>query len=76
MRPPPAPSTVAPSILSTAESAALFDPPSDHVARHARLRRDEAARRCSLTSDDIAGAEPTAAGSQPARLHGAARPRA
>ena len=45
MRPPPAPSTVAPSILSPAERAALFEPPQDH---------DEAARRCSLASGDIA----------------------
>ena len=54
MRPSPAPSTTAPTILTPAERAASFDPPSDHVARRARLRRDEAARRCSLASDDVA----------------------
>ena len=45
MRSPPAPSAVAPSILSSAERAALFDPPHDH---------DEAVRRCPLALDDIA----------------------
>ena len=47
MRPSPAPSAAAPSILTPAGRAALFDPPHDH---------DEAVRRCSLAPDDFASA--------------------
>ena len=45
MRPSPAPSAAAPTILTPAERAALFDPPHDH---------DEAVWRCSLAADDVA----------------------